>query len=260
MTLYRNTRSIAASLDNQKVHELYVKDKVAYDNLPYFLRPKIEFEVKDGHIGFAEPSKSRLLYQQANQEAGIGTGGQYDISHMTEVALWPNEYRLKFDFFPAIPQSPNTFVAMESTANGRGGFWHEHTENIRLKRRGFEHWLYIFTPWYIESKKYRRTPTVDWQPNKVALEHADMVEDTSAEYCGHTVRLGKDQLFWWETEYEQARKDGTLAMWLSNYCATPQQSFQHTSGSALPLETLEWMRSTAKMPMLYEVSGIKIRA
>lgn len=260
MTLYRNIRSITASLDNPKIHDLYVRDKLVLDNLPCFLRPKIEFDVKDSHIGFHDPNRSRLVYQQANQEAGIGTGGQFDIGHMTEVALWPNAWRLKFDFFPAIPQSPHTFLGMESTANGRGDFWHEHTENIRLKRHGFEHWLYIFTPWYIESKKYRRNAPTDWVASKVALEHAELVERTSSEYVGHTIHLGSDQLFWWETEYEQARRDGTLPMFLSNYCATPEQSFQHSSGSALPLETLEWMRSTSKPGMPYEIGGIPLRA
>lgn len=260
MTLHKNIRCITASLDNPKIHDLYVRDKVILDNLPVFLKPQIEFDVKDAHIGL-EILKSRLVYQQANQEAGIGTGGQFDIGHMTEVALWQNAWRLKFDFFPAIPQSPTTFLGMESTANGRGDFWHEHTENIRLKRHGFEHWLYIFTPWYIESKKYRRNPVTDWSPSKVALDHAALVERTSPEYTGKTVKLSKDQLFWWETEYEQARRDGTLPMYLSNYAATPEQSFQHSSGSALPLETLEWMRTTANMKgMPYEVSNIRIRA
>ncbi len=259
MTLYRNIRCITASLDNPKIHDLYVRDKVILDNLPFFLKPSIEFDVKDSHIGL-QGLKSRLVYQQANQEAGIGTGGQFDIGHMTEVALWQNAWRLKFDFFPAIPQSPTTFLGMESTANGRGDFWHEHTENIRQKRHGFEHWLYIFTPWYIEAKKYRRLAPSGWHPNKVSVEHSALVERTSAEFTGYTVRLSKDQLFWWETEYEQARRDGTLPMFLTNYCATPDQSFQHSSGSALPLETLEWMRSTAKMGMPYEVAGIAVRA
>jgi hypothetical protein len=250
MLLWRNTRCIAGSLDIDKVHELYVRDKTVLDNLPCFLKPKIEFDVKDSHIAF-EALKSRLVYQQSNQRAGVGTGQQFDISHMTEVALWDYADRLKFDFLPAVPQSPRVFVAFESTANGRGNFWHQFTEDIRQRHAGFQSWLYIFTPWYIEHKKYRRVAPDDWTPNAVTADHADLVERTSPEHCGEKVTLGRDQLYWWETEYQMHKKEGSLHIFLSNYCATPEQSFQHSTRSAIPLEALEYMRSTSIMGMPY---------
>jgi hypothetical protein len=259
MIFYRNTRALAASLDDTKVHELYVRDSVILDNLPFFLRPKVEFDVKDSHIGY-EILKSRLSYQKANQQAGIGTGQQFDISHCTEVALWPYAERLKFDFLPAVPQSPNTFVAFESTANGRGNFWHEFTENIRQRAYGFAHWLYIFTPWYIESMKYRRPAPVDWNPHQVTIAHAEMVKRTSHEFTGRHVDLTKDQLFWWESEREMYRRDGDLHIFLTNYCATPEESFQHSTSSALPIETIEWMRSQSLMGMPYHSEILNSRA
>lgn len=259
MMFYRNTRALAASLDETKIHELYVRDTVVIDNLPFFLRPKVEFDVKDSHIGY-EILKSRLSYQKANQQAGIGTGQQFDISHCTEVALWPYAERLKFDFLPAVPQSPSTFVAFESTANGRGNFWHEFTENIRQKAYGFGHWLYIFTPWYIESMKYRRPAPVDWVPHPVTIAHAEMVKRTSYEFTGWHVDLTKDQLFWWESEREMYRKDGDLHIFLTNYCATPEESFQHSTASALPIETIEWMRNQALNGMPYDVNILNSHA
>lgn len=252
MMFYRNTRSLAASLDDTKIHELYVRDTVVRDNLPFFLCPKVEFDVKDSHIGY-EILKSRLSYQKANQQAGIGTGQQFDITHCTEVALWPYADRLKFDFFPAIPQSPNTFVAFESTANGRGNFWHEFTENVRQKAFGFAKWLYIFTPWYIESMKYRRPAPEDWVPHPVTVAHAEMVKRTSYEFTGRHVDLTRDQLFWWESEREMYRKDGDLHIFLTNYCATPEESFQHSTSSALPIETIEWMRTQSLLGMPYNI-------
>lgn len=250
MLLWRHTRSIAGSLDIDKVHELYVRDKTILDNLPPFLTPTMEFDVKDSHISFSN-LKSRLTYQQANQKAGVGTGQQFDVSHMTEVALWDFADRLKFDFLPAVPQSPTTFVAFESTANGRGNFWHTFCTDVRARSEGFTTWVFIFTPWYIESKKYRRAAPDNWRPNQVSIEHAELVERTSAEFCGFKVTLGREQLYWWESEYMMYKKDGSLNVFLSNYCATPEQSFQHSTRSALPLETIEYFRSTAALGMPY---------
>lgn len=255
MTMFKNMRCLAGSMDEEKVHLLYVKDKVVYDNLPFFLRPEIEFDVKDEHIALAN-LKSRLTYQKANVRSGVGVGGQFDISHLTEIALWDNPYAVKFQFFPAIPKSPNTFVSLESTANGRGkgNFWFEFTESVRRKDRGFEQWLYIFTPCYIASKNRLPAPD-DWRPGEEARRYAEMVENTSAEWVGHTIYPSREHLYWWETEYKQAEQDMTLHFFLTNHCATPEQSFQHVSNSALPIKVIEWMRSMSKNGMPYMIQG-----
>lgn len=255
LTLYKGTRSIAASLDDTKVGELYTRDHIWLDNLPWFLKPAIKFDVKNGGMTF-ENLKSSISYQQANQEAGVGTGQQFDVSHMTELALWPDPWRLDFDFLPAVPKAVSSFVAYESTANGRGqfNFWHQFTENIRTRKEGFERWRYVFTPWYINSNKNRIVCPEDWEPEDVTKEHAELIERTSPEFCGgETVRPGKYQLFWWETEYKKAKKMGTLNIHFTNYPATPEQSFQHSAHAALPLDTVDWMRTTSIMGMPYNI-------
>ena len=254
LTTHRETRGIAASLDEAKVHELYTCDRTILDNLPFFLKPAIEFDVKDSHIGF-EKLKSSLSYQQSNQQAGVGTGQQFDVSHMTEVALWVYANRLQFDFLPAVPQSPQTFVGFESTANGRGGFWYEFTESIRKREKGFHGWIYAFTPWYLNAEKNRSVVPEGWEPSEVTKAHAELIERTSAEYAGKTIAPTTAQLHWWETEWELNKKLGTLHIFLSNYPATPEQSFQHSGSSALPLETMEWLRANADLRkmMPYEV-------
>ncbi len=259
MFFYKHTRLVAASLDEKKVHELYTRDKIAFDNLPFYLQPKVEFDVKDQHFSF-ENLKSRLTYQQANQQSGIGTGSQFDVFHFTEVAMWAWADRLKFDFFPAIPKSRYVFGAVESTANGRGNFWHEFSENVRNGETGFGTWTYIFAPYYIEPTKYRRACPDDHEFSDIAKQHAEMVERTSADILGQTQRLTKDQMYWWETEREMYRKDGSLNIFLTNYCATPEESFQHSTMSALPIETIEWMRSTALKGMPYLPMDLANRA
>jgi hypothetical protein len=244
MTTRRNTRAIAASLDETKIHELYTRDKVVLDNLPFFLLPRIEYDVKDTEISFEE-MKSRITYQQSNQQAGVGTGQQFDVSHMTEVALWPYAHRLQFDFFPAIPKHPDVFVGLESTANGKGGFWYDFTESVRLKTRGFEQWIYSFTPWYINHGKNRLIAPDNWTPLEITQKHGELVERTSIEFAGETIRPNRNQLYWWETEYQLNRSQGTLHIFFSNYPATPEQSFQHTAQTALPVETIDRLRSNA---------------
>lgn len=254
LSMYRNTRSIAASLDETKVSELYKRDHIWLDNLPFYIRPKIEYDVKDQHISF-DALRSRVTYQKATQEAGVGTGQQFDVSHMTEVALWANPWRLEFDFLPAVPKSKMTFCAFESTADGKGedNFWYSFTEKIRTRERGFEQWIYAFTPWYINERKNRLPAPDDWSPNEAALNHAKLIEETSVEFAGAKIDPSRHQLYWWESEYLKAQKLGQLAVFFTNYPATPDQSFQYAANPALPYETIEWMRGTARMGMPYAV-------
>lgn len=250
MTLNPHTRAIAASLDETKVQELYKRDHIWLDNLPDWLKPTIQFDVKNSHLAFGN-LKSTLTYQQANQQAGVGTGQQFDVSHMTEISLWQMAERLQFDFLPAVPQSLNTFVGFESTANGRHDFWHDFTENVRRKERGFEVWVYVFTPHYINQNKNRLPAPDGWTPEPITVEHAQLIERTSYEFAGVKVIPDRDHLYWWETEYMLNRRLGTLHIFLTNYPATPEQSFQHSTRSALPIDTIEWMRTGAKLGMPY---------
>lgn len=252
MTLYKHTRCIAASLDEDKVLELYKRDKIVLDNLPFFLRPRFKYDTKAENITL-EWFKSTVMYQQANQQAGVGTGQQFDISHMTEVGLWALAARLQFDFLPAVPQALTTFVAFESTANGRYNWWHEFTESVRGRDQGFERWLYVFTPWYINHNKNRLNAPEGWEPADMTKEHAEVIERTSIEFAGQTIRPNRNQLYWWESEYKLNKKMGTLNIFFTNYPATPEQSFQHHADSALPVDVLDWMRSTSIMGKPYNL-------
>ncbi len=113
----------------------------------------------------------------------------------------------------------------------------------------------MFTPWYINPIKNRRVPTDSWVPSAMAIDHREMVERTSPEFTGgHTIRLTDEQLFWWDQEFEQARKSDDLPAFFTNWCATPEQSFQHSRRSALPYEVIEKMRARALNGMPYYIA------
>lgn len=246
---YKRTRSLSATIgspnDKNKL-ELYNRDKIILDNLPWFLQVPIKFDVKGEQLELDEPIRSRMAYADDTQKAGIGTGTQIDCHHMTEVGLWNMAERLEYDFLPGVPKSPLVLGGWESTANGRQNFWHIFTENVRHKKRGYEHWIYTFIPWYLIGTKYRRVAPDDWTPDDNTVQHAEMVEKTSHEWNGgQTYRLSRHQMYWWESEYIRAQQQGQLGVFFSNYPATPEESFQHFSGAAFSYETLEFMRQTS---------------
>lgn len=239
----KHRRCMAASVDDDKIQELYDRDKLIIDNLPDFLRPELSYDEKRAHIYF-EGLNSRILYQVSSQKSGLGTGRQFDLGHLTECSTWLAPEMIELDFFPTLPQSQNTLCLLESTAYGRGNWWHDFTERVRrgLSRR----WRYVFIPVYAEESKYRAQPPAAWQPSEVALLYAQKVHDTSEEFTGKKVMVTKEHLYWWESTRAEHLEAGRLNVFYTNYAATPEESFQHSAPSAFDSALLEQLRIHAR--------------
>lgn len=250
VTTQSQRRALAASVDDDKIQEMYDRDKLCYDNLPFYLKPDLLYDEKRQHIHFNELN-SRVLYQVATQKSGIGTGRQVDIHHLTELSTWSNPGALQVDFFPAIPRSIHTFGWEESTPYGRGNFWHQWSENVRKGK--VDRWRYKFIPWYAELSKYRALPASTWKPSEISLLHAQKIHETSSEFVGHTVMLPRENLWWWETTRQSYKDDGKLNYFYTSYSATPEESFQHATVSAFPADFLEDLRLRVKSGTPYEI-------
>jgi hypothetical protein len=249
MVFWPGTRAFAASLDETRVGELFKRTHLALDKLPFWMKPRVYPDVKDRELGFEPPTSSRMSFQAENQQAGgIGVGTQQDVSHLTEVALWQYPGRINFSFIPSIPKALTTLHVQESTADGMG-YWKEVTEAARHGKPGYEDWVYAFIPWYMNRLKWRKIPPSNWVPAEHTIRHADLIERTSPEFFdGQTIRVTVDQLYWWETERARHAQNGELASFLTNYPATPEQSFQSPNQGALPVELIEVMEQDIRMP------------
>lgn len=260
MLLWPGTRAFAATLKEGPLGtgELYKRDKVCLDNLPFWLHPGDEHiypDVKDQEIGFTSPLDCRMSYQAENQQTGIGTGTQQDVSHLTEVPLWGYPYRIRFSFIPSIPKAISTLHIQEGTSAGKGGYWQEVSEGCRHRRSGFESYIYIFVPWYVNATKYRSNPPDSWTPNEHTQKHMALIERTSPEFNeGVAVHPNRDQMYWWEKTRDLHTHNGELALFLANYPATPEQSFTNWAQGALPVELIEKMELNIKQPIVYDVN------
>jgi hypothetical protein len=259
LAAWPHTRGMSASVDEDKVLELYTRDKRILDNLPDFLKPtgwgkQSGYDSKGQHIHFPDDHGSWILYQHGKQQSGIGTGRQFDVNHNTEVSQWAYPRQLELDFFPTLPQHPYTFSLQETTPQGRRNWWFAFSDKVR--RGKMPRWTYLYIPWYAEPKKYRRHPPDPWKPNESTLQMAWKVHNTSQEFVGKKVTLSREQLYWYESSYKEAAENSALNLFLSNYSITPDQSFQHTTQSAVRVDVLDYMRSTTSEGIAYEMDGL----
>lgn len=251
----KHLRVMAASIDDDKVLELYDRDKLIIDNLPFYLRPSIGFDEKAQHI-FLDKVGSRVIYQLGTQKSGLGQGRQFDVSHLTECASWPYPGIIEHDWMPTIPQSTRAFALLESTAQGRGNWWHAQVK--RLQHHQLRRWRLVFIPWYAEIKKYRAHPPTDWKPSDESMMHAQRVHETSERYVGRQVMLTKEQLYWWESTREEYYTANNLAMFYTNYCATIEESFQHREKGLIGFDTLEYYRQRVGDAVPYRFDTVRV--
>ena len=258
MLFWPGTRAFAGALDPDGVGELYKRDKITLDNLPWWLHPgELYPDVKDSELGFPTPNHSRLMYQAESQKSGIGTGTQQVVSHLTEVSFWKAPYQIEFSFLPAIPKERMTLHIQEATSAGNEDYWQEKTEDCRKRTPGYESWTYIFVPWYFNRTKWRANAPGDWIPEEHTLNHAELIFRTSPEFnAGVAINASKDQLYWWETERAKYARMGKLGYFLANWPATPEQSFTNWSEGALPVELIEQMELECRTPRIYEVEAV----
>lgn len=257
MLARKHTRAMAASVDEDKVLELYDRDKLILDNLPFYLRPSVGFDEKAQHI-FFDKLGSRVIYQLGTQKSGLGQGRQFDVTHLTECASWPYPGIIEHDWMPTVPQSLRAFALLESTAQGRGNWWHQSIQ--KLQKHRLRRWSLVFIPWYAERAKYRATPPLDWTPSDEAMQHAQRVHESSARYVGRDVYLTPEQLYWWQSTRDEYYLSNNLAIFYTNYCATIEESFQHRQKSAFGFDVLEHYRQRQEDGVGYRIDTVALNA
>lgn len=253
---WEDTRALAASVDEAMVQELYERDHTIYDNLPWWLKPSVEYDTKGGQFTFGK-MKSSITYAQGNQKGGIGTGKTIPVNHITELGIWEsqgaNPEKLLFDLDPTWPQSPDTFVLLESTSNGRLNFWFQL---ITASREGRTRFSVIFCPWYAEPRHNRMVVPEGWEPLPRTKSMIETVERTSPGYMfGKTVKLDAAQAYWWENRYEEFRGLGRTAYFLTNYPTTLDESFQVSGNRAFSVETIDVLKGGIRGGIPYEFSN-----
>lgn len=255
---WEDTRALAASIDDAMVQELYDRDHTIYDNLPFWLKPSVEYDEKGKHFTFGKMG-STITYAQGNQKGGIGTGKTININHITELGVWEmqgaNPEKLIFDLEPTWPQSQDTFVMMESTSNGRLNFWYQYVGASREGRTRFD---VHFCPFYAEPRHNRMQPPDGWEPMARTKQMIETVERTSPSYMfGKIIHLDKEQAYWWENQYEEKRALGRTAYFLTNYPTTLDESFQVSGNRAFSVETIDQLKGGIKGAVPYWFSNLQ---
>lgn len=170
------------------------------------------------------------LGSSENQEAV--RGGDYAMAHLSETAFYASTAQRSPDKFiqaicGGIAYHPYTLIAMESTANGVGNYF--HSEWLRCSRgKGDKH--AVFVPWY-EIDIYRLKPA---DPAGFA---ASM--DTYEQWLWSELGLTLDRIWWYRCK---SREYSSREQMQANFPTTPEEAFINSGNNVFDSAAVERMR------------------
>ncbi len=170
-------------------------------------------------------------------------GADFAMAHLSETAFWrASPSHNPDDVIRAICGSialiPNTLIAMESTANGVGNYF--HSEWIRC-RDGHGDKRTIFVPWY-EIDIYRLEPD-DPEALLASLDEYEL-------YLRNGLGLSLDQINWYR---HKSREYATREKMMAEYPTTDDEAFSSTSWGVFNRNAVKRLRENCTPPLRGEL-------
>jgi hypothetical protein len=262
---------VLASADPGKTTEMAGMLKFALDAQPWWLKPKATkisrgIPVEHGDI------QSSLALEAGNQMTGVARGSTPNVAHLSELCEWRNPKELiEASLLPAIFNTPDVFVILESTAKGPG-WWKEFWEHNTREWPNGGRMRPVFLPWFVGTDLYpseddmliRPVPR-DWVPSDRTIAHAEKAREfvlSDALLFEHLAKQDRDwqmpraQMWWREYRYEAARESRSLNVFLSEFCADPVEAFTSQNVPVIDTEILLSYQDRARQPKaVYTVVG-----
>ena len=240
-----NWLSLIVAQDPDQAAYLFEMSRLAYENLPWWMRPESRYDVKGTQLVFdRKDAKERMLHPglrseitvaAANRMTGISVGKGLMSCHLNELPLWPNPKTLAEYLFPTMESNEGLYF-MESTSRGRKGFWPRFwKKSVRRETN--------WTPVFIESFRVRKY--------SIPIEAGENFTLTAEETAIRNKVLKQRKVeiplehFKWrrKTIQDFVAANGDDALYYQEYPAThPNESFVGTGLCAFDKKKLQWMR------------------
>jgi hypothetical protein len=175
---HKAVKSIVMTHQGESTKALFDMSKRYHESCPDVLKPHTKYSSRK-ELAFDLLDSSYMVATAGGE--GVGRGETIQLAHLSEAAFYPPATARDNinGLMQAIPNSPGTFVFIESTANGIGNPYHEIWTNAV---NGTNEYEAVFIPWFIQ-KEYRmevpagfeRTPEEDELVKKYSLDDQQLM-------------------------------------------------------------------------------------
>ena len=265
--------AVVASADPKKSVKMANMIRFCWEQQPWWLLPKTTKIEHGMPVEFGELN-STILIQAGNQFNGVARGQTPNVCHLSELCEWEDaDLLVDAALLKAIHETPDVFVILESTALGRGNWWHDTWKQVKEDfPLGRSRLCPIFLPWFVgvdiyptETDLRMRPIPPDWIPADLTIRHAERAREyviSNPLLFKHLAkgdknwRMPRAQMWYYEIERDSAIKKKQLNLFLSEMPADDQEAFQSTNISAFEVETILVHRENVRTPYaVYAITG-----
>jgi hypothetical protein len=271
-----NTNAVVASADPSKSVKMAAMIDFSWSHQPWWLLPRTTKIEKGMPVEFEDLNTS-ILIQAGNQFNGVARGQTPNVFHLSELCEWEDpDLLVDAALLKAIHETPDVFGILESTALGRGNWWHDTWKQVREDfPLGKSRLCPIFLPWFVgidiyptETDLRMRPIPHGWLPSETTHQHAEQARQyvlsnpLLLQHLAHgdqSWSLPLAQQWYYEIERDAALKKKQLNLFLSEMPATDTEAFQSTNISAFDPEVILAHRSRVRPPVgVYTITGTGI--
>ena len=211
----RNVRAVVISHETDATQRMLAK-------VHYFLK-----NIKGPSAITKNMSKNEITFPKTNSAFYIGTAGSRQFGrgdtithlHCSEVAFWPDPKKLTAGLFQAVPLSGE--IAMESTGNGVGNFYHR---TCMRASTGHSRYRMHFLPWHTFNEY---TLEVTEEIEKAIMDNLNPEWEEVKLVNDYGLSAGR--IAWRRMKLEEL--DFDLRLFKQEYPMTLDECFQSTGGS-----------------------------
>lgn len=256
---FRNAMIIAH--EDKATQNLFAMSKLYYEELPPMLRPMKKYSnesalvfenpTNDENVKYENPGLRSKITIATAKNVDTGRSSTIHSLHASEVAFWDNATTLMTGLLQCVPDTPNTEVYLESTANGVGDWFYDFWQKAV---KGENDYLPIFLAWF-ENPEYSK-PFNSKKEKKAFIESVNFV---SKDANGNEVRteeyhlkeahnLTYEQLNWRKWCINN-KLNGDVELFHQEYPSTAEEAFIVSGRPVFNTNSLNKYRSAVKPPV-----------
>lgn len=246
---HRYVTSVIIAHEKNAVNTLYKMFRRYYEySHPHFqpdrkynTKQELVFDVSDevkkqyAEMGQTPPGLQSEIKTMVAAD-GKGRADNINFFHGSEVAFWDDSADIVSSALQAVPMAPESFVFLESTANGIGGYFYDEWQ---IAKRGESQFTPLFFAWHQHGE-------YEFPSTKEELGHFDDEEED-------LFKLFKDEGYpiesWWRKIAWRRRKKKEFRTepkkFYQEYPSTPEEAFLASGRPVFDTKILQAMEKIA---------------
>jgi hypothetical protein len=215
-----------------------------HDNVPDIVRPSTKY-LSRNELNFDKLDSGMRVATAGGR--GIARGETLTFAHLSEVAFWPVAFaNTNFNgLVQAIPEEDDTFLFLESTAQGVTGKFYEMYQGAVRRDHLWNGYEVFFSAWF-ETDEYRETAPADFvrtpEEEKMLELYAPLLNSN-------------DQLYWRRKKVATSGVD----LFKQEYPSTAEEAFLSTGRPIFNSESLNERLQVAKTKKPLKQMSVDVR-